>query len=100
MVHSKDYIAGLDQLQNLGDLQRALQRLTPEQLDYVCPKLKEWRERAIELQMEPALMAAEQMQHWEEQAKLRDAWERYQRDEISQEMFEGTVAELAEVRRG
>ena len=103
MVHSNDYIGGnwqIDQIADLGDLQRVLTQLTAEQLDFVCPKLVEWRERAIELQHEPAMMAAAQMQHWEEQTKLKDAWERYQRDEISQEMFEGVVAELVEVRRG
>ena len=103
MAHSKDYIGGIyqiDQIADLGDLQRVLAQLTPEQLDFVCPKLVEWRERAIELQMEPALMAAEQMRHWEETAKLKDAWERYQRSDLSREEFEGVVAELVEVRRG
>lgn len=50
-----------------------MKRLTPEQLDRAVPQLKEWRERAIELQLEPAAMAAEQMRLWEERDKLIEA---------------------------
>lgn len=97
MAHSKDYIGQLvDNISTLGDLHGVLAKLTPEQLDFVCPKLVEWRERAIELQLEPALMAAEQMRHWEEQKKLKDAWLRYQMKDMSQEEFEGTVAEIVQ----
>ena len=101
MAHSKDYIGGIyriDQIADLGDLQRVLAQLTPEQLDFVCPKLVEWRERAIELQHEPAMMAAEQMRNWEEMDKLKDAWLQYQMKDINQEEFEGTVAEMVEPR--
>ncbi len=51
-------------------LKEHLTRLTPEKLDEVCPQLKEWRERAIELQGEPAVMAVGIMQLTEE----RDQW--------------------------
>lgn len=51
-------------------LKSKLKLLTPEKLDEVCPQLKEWRERAIELQLEPAAMAAEQFRLMEENARL------------------------------
>jgi len=51
-------------------LREKLKLLTPEKLDEVCPQLKEWRERAIELQREPAAMAVGMMRVVEE----RDEW--------------------------
>ncbi len=51
-------------------LRDKLKLLTPEKLDQVCPQLKEWRERAIELQAEPAAMAMGMMELTEE----RDEW--------------------------
>jgi len=99
MAHSKDYIGWtVGDVSTLGELRAVLAQLTPDQLDFVCPKLVEWRERAIELQHEPAMMAAEQMRHWEQDEKLADAWHNYQRGELQREEFEGVVAEMVEPR--
>lgn len=99
-MNSKDYVRLPAEIMTLEELRSAIAALSPEQLDYVCPKLVEWRERAIELQLEPAAMGAAQMRHWQEQKKLKDAWDRYYRDDINQEEFEGVVAEIVEHQHG
>ncbi len=54
-------------------LREKLKLLTPEKLEQVCPQLKEWRERAIELQAEPAAMAVGMMQLTEECNEWKEA---------------------------